>query len=579
MWKLRGLVVLALLVSVLAAPQPVVGRSGKRKGSRRGRSSGGHVPKRLNHPPNPPPITGSSPRVSNESCVVKDRLWEPREKAYLRNSCTSKYKDYPPVGLLLWRPEKSGQMAILQKAFPGAEFIAAWDGPSSGANYKEWRSKLSGPNDFLIYSKRTFTEVEAFERLVKIAAADHVIYLNKDFEITSSSVSWLKSSYEKLKLAKGGAFFSAEGSEPFAAADGAEELYGPYIIARHAIYTKGGVGEHRWCFSQCGIAQGLLFATHSAGLKAYREGSKYAVEDKTGSCISGVTRICDSSPECSQGHGGKEVKMTLIVQFFRRDHMVQQLVTRLKKFDAEILINNDGDTAHNSFMRWADERFHIVHAPNIHEIRGYTRLGQYARGKYLVMLQDDDKPKDVVWLSDMFKVFNSFPGLGMIGGHRGRLDVGRSFDKSTGQVTGEKYGTPSRKGHKFKDITLKDPKTNLKMMFMYKVNAAPLVLKRDVFLELGGFNKNLSCPGDPGIGFDFEYSIRLWYNNYQVGLMYSNFMRSHSKAAGTRANSKIWNMRRRTEIRNNQYFYTMFSGFHAGVGTQKAIAANKKYLK
>ena len=51
--------------------------------------------------------------------------------------------------------------------------------------------------------------------------------------------------------------------------------------------------------------------------------------------------------------------------------------------------------------------------------------------------------------------------------------------------------------------------------------------KRDVFLELGGFNKNLSCPGEPGIGFDFEYSVRLWYNNFQVALIYSDFMRSH----------------------------------------------------
>ncbi|QDZ22835.1 hypothetical protein HOP50_08g53840 [Chloropicon primus] len=77
---------------------------------------------------------------------------------------------------------------------------------------------------------------------------------------------------------------------------------------------------------------------------------------------------------------------------------------------------------------------------------------------------------------------------------------------------------------------------------------------RDVFLELGGFYKNLSCPGEPGIGFDFEYSVRLWYNNFQVALMYSDFMRSHGAKAGTRANSKIWNKRRRTEIRNKLRF-------------------------
>ena len=583
MTHLRVLLVLVVVLLLLvSSPSAVWAKSGRRSRGRgsRGGKGGGSIPKRLNHPPNPPPITGTEPRVSNTSCVLKSRLWEPREKAYLRNQCSSQYRDYPEVSVLLWRPGKSNKMSLLKKAFPGAEFVALWDGSSSGANYKEWRGKLNGANDFLVFTKREMGEVEAFERLVKVTNAHFSVYLNKDFSITEQSVAWLKSSYDRLRRAGGGIFLAHRGSGSFAVTDGAQDgLGGPFIVNRREVYTRGCVGEHRWCFSRCGIAQGLLFASRTAGLDSYAEGSKHAVVDKTGSCAAGPTQICDFSPDCRKGHGGKDGKTTLIVQFFRRDHMVQQLMTRMKKFDAEILINNDGDTAHNSFMRWADDRFHIIHSPNIHEIRGYTRLGHYARGDYLVLLQDDDKPKTSKWLYDMYKAFEAYPGIGMVGGHRGRLDVGHTFDKATGQIMGEKYGTPSRKGHKFKDINMKDPKTKMTMMFMYKVNAAPLVLKRDVFLELGGFNKNLSCPGEPGIGFDFEYSMRLWYNNFQVALMYSDFMRSHGAKAGTRANSKIWNKRRRTEIRNNQYFYTMFSGFHSSKGTQMAIDANKKFLK
>lgn len=569
---------LALLLPMMTAPVESKGGSRRRRthpsrlSSHRGSSSS-------SHPRNPPPITGAHPRVSNSSCVLKPRLTEPREKAYLQNVCTSKYKDNPSLGILLWRPAKSSQMSILKKAFPSAEFIAIWDGPASGANYKEWRSKLNGANDFLIYPKREFDEVEAFERLIKVTNGKHAIYLNKDFGITTTSVSWLKKSYQRLKTENGGLFVATPGSQPWSRADGGEDLRGPYIINREGMYSQGGVGEHRWCFSKCGIAQGLIFASSSAGLATHTEGTKFSFEDKTGGCIGGLSRLCDSTPSCFAGHDGKHVKATIIVQFYKRDHMIQQLITRLKKFDVEILINNDGNTGHNSFMRWTDKRFHIIHAPNIHEIRGYTRLGHYARGEYLVLLQDDDKPKNAGWLRDMFKVFDSFPGIGMIGGHRGRLDTGKQFDKSTGQLRGVKYGTPSKKGHKFKDIALKDPKSKVKMMFLYKVNAAPLVLKRDVFLELGGFNKNLSCPGEPGIGFDFEYSMRLWYNNYQVALTETQFLRSHGKAAGTRANSRIWNKRRRTEVRNNQYFYTMFPNFHPHKGTQMAIDANKKLLK
>ena len=34
----------------------------------------------------------------------------------------------------------------------------------------------------------------------------------------------------------------------------------------------------------------------------------------------------------------------------------------------------------------------------------------------------------------------------------------------------------------------------------------------------GGLNANYSCAGDAGIGFDFEYAIRLWKLGHSVGL-------------------------------------------------------------
>ena len=33
---------------------------------------------------------------------------------------------------------------------------------------------------------------------------------------------------------------------------------------------------------------------------------------------------------------------------------------------------------------------------------------------------------------------------------------------------------------------------------------------------MGMFLTDLSCPGAPGIGFDFEYSVRCWANGFQV---------------------------------------------------------------
>jgi GT2 family glycosyltransferase len=46
----------------------------------------------------------------------------------------------------------------------------------------------------------------------------------------------------------------------------------------------------------------------------------------------------------------------------------------------------------------------------------------------------------------------------------------------------------------------------------------PLLVRRSWFEHLGQFNLNFSCAGDPGIGFDFEYSVRMWKEGGRVGL-------------------------------------------------------------
>lgn len=49
------------------------------------------------------------------------------------------------------------------------------------------------------------------------------------------------------------------------------------------------------------------------------------------------------------------------------------------------------------------------------------------------------------------------------------------------------------------------------------MNAAPLIVRRSLLLELGGLHRELSCAGEAGIGYDFELSVRMWAEGYQVG--------------------------------------------------------------
>lgn len=57
-----------------------------------------------------------------------------------------------------------------------------------------------------------------------------------------------------------------------------------------------------------------------------------------------------------------------------------------------------------------------------------------------------------------------------------------------------------------------------------QVNMGPVLYRRDKFMELGMFNNKMSCVGDAGIGFDFEFSIRAWKFNTRVGIYYSKYV-------------------------------------------------------
>jgi hypothetical protein len=79
------------------------------------------------------------------------------------------------------------------------------------------------------------------------------------------------------------------------------------------------------------------------------------------------------------------------------------------------------------------------------------------------------------------------------------------------QSDGPKFGMPP-----YTKLTRMDARTRIPFDFMYKVNASPLILRRSTFLRLGMFNQGFSCPGQAGITFDFEYSIRMWKHNAKV---------------------------------------------------------------
>ena len=114
--------------------------------------------------------------------------------------------------------------------------------------------------------------------------------------------------------------------------------------------------------------------------------------------------------------------------------------------------------------------------------------------------QDDDVPTTKVWLDQALRLFAAHPKLSYMTGYRARSGALGNVGLGRGGVN------------------LVDPATSINFQFVYKLVAGPLFVRRSTWLDLGMFNMNFSCAGDPGIHFEYEYSIRTWWRDYQVRL-------------------------------------------------------------
>ena len=317
--------------------------------------------------------------------------------------------------------------------------------------------------------------------------------------------------------------------------------------------------------------------------------------------------------------GEKKVMASIVMQFYDRPKSISALPALLSKKSpvlAELLVNNDSRSSHEAWMK-SLHRFHnsmltlasnnstdekvstrrnkfsvpfalLVHSPDVHEIRAYNRLGRAANAPFVAFIQDDDRPNDPNWLARALKLFKVQPRMSMLGGHAGRLDTSKNMEVKrqwgarskgyrggpTWQNAGEKYGNAAGA----LPIKFLDPNTEEAFMWAYKVNSAPLIVRADDFIRVGLFHPMFSCPGEMGIGFDFEFSIRLWKNGLGVGLYSSGFKDGLGGGGSTRSNP-VALLRRMTAWRsNNILLYYCYPNFHHEKGTKIALAWNKELV-
>lgn len=204
-------------------------------------------------------------------------------------------------------------------------------------------------------------------------------------------------------------------------------------------------------------------------------------------------------------------RVSVIVQSFNQVQNINHLEARLRLTCADELIVCEDGSIDGSLEEWISRLTRpndfLIHSNDIHEIRAYSRAIDHARGEFICLMQDDDRPPpDGSWLAKAIDVFTYYPKLAVLGGWCG-------FNC----YFAEEYNCPwLPPGEGILPFT--DPYTQLPLMFVENVNIGPYLLRRSMYQELGGFDLNFSAPGTPGICFESEFCYRAWKHGYQVAL-------------------------------------------------------------
>ena len=217
---------------------------------------------------------------------------------------------------------------------------------------------------------------------------------------------------------------------------------------------------------------------------------------------------------CNRTQYAERPRVSALIQAFHDRQNAEQLAMRLHSLrSVEIIVNDDSRQDHDTWLRWLNGTNDVViSSANVHEIRAYNRMARMARGDFLLILQGDHclPTAGTRWLESALRLFDRFPRLGLLGGQMG-------FNEVPTRKVAEKisWGVPP-----CKPIPIQ-ASAGLPFMFVAGVNIGPLVVRRDAFLRVGGFDEAYSCVGEPGIQLDTELSLQMWRHGYQVGLWYS----------------------------------------------------------
>ena len=228
-------------------------------------------------------------------------------------------------------------------------------------------------------------------------------------------------------------------------------------------------------------------------------------------------------------------KLCVIVTSFNQKNNIKNLVKGLRQTQGvdEIIVCEDGsiDGSLQEWDTWMERPNDIILRLNdLHEIRSTDRAIRMTKADIICIVQDDDEIYHSSWANEVIEMFDKDDKLGIVGGMFGYHDF-FNVNKMICRWSGRKQLRPNAKASN-------------KFSYVENVNVGPYFVRRKYYDELGGWDFNLSKPGEMGMGFDHELCYRMWLNGYKVGHYFPyNFLNDEKKGStyslgGTDARSK-----------------------------------------
>ena len=253
-----------------------------------------------------------------------------------------------------------------------------------------------------------------------------------------------------------------------------------------------------------------------------------------------------------------EPLVSFIIQSHNKTQNVCFLIDKLRKYPkGEIIVIDDGSDLKDvkriaSNLGNANE--FLIRCNDLYEVITYDRAIYFSRGKYVILMQDDDDFEGFDWIDEGIKHFRKDEKLVILGGR----DSGQflPYDISNDGKRGDFKidNNIMSRANSFK-IKLSSKMNNYSdFEYVHYVDRAPMWVNRNIFIEK---LKNIDVNFAPFQWDDAEICLRAWNFGLHVGYYNANFKLGSLGLGGM----QMWNnqLHHRQDEVNVKRIYDLYS--------------------